>query len=178
MLPLFPCIVACGALLGVPLGLATVLPAALAGAVVSAFLGRTVLRERVLESVRGKPRWQAVIARFQERGFLLVILARCVPALPFGMQNCALGAIGIGSSEVFFGTLVGMLPAIGCGLYIGTTIGDVAQLQKGLDAGQFDGLRIALLLVGLVAIVTLLLWINRVARNTIQVSESAPDSMD
>lgn len=177
MLPLFPCIVACGVILGFVKGVMVVLPAALLGALISAFLGRTILREKVLESMKERPRWQAVIHRFQERGFTLVILARCVPALPFGVQNCALGAIGIPLFAVFLGTLVGMIPAIGTGLYIGNTIGDVGQLQDGLNQGQFDGLKTALLVLGLAAVTGLFWWINRIAKNALN-SENPAEKSD
>jgi uncharacterized membrane protein YdjX (TVP38/TMEM64 family) len=164
MLPLFPCIVACGVIFGFVPGVVVVMPAALLGALISAVMGRTVLREQVLESMKSRPRWQAVIHRFQERGFVLVILARCVPALPFGMQNCALGAIGISLSSVFLGTLVGMAPAISAGLYIGHTIGDVGQLQEGVHQGEFDVLKTALLVLGGLAIAALFWWTNRIMR--------------
>ena len=167
MLPLFPCIVACGLIFGFWMGAAVVFPAALLGAQISTIMGRTILRNQVLKSMEGRPRWTAVIDRFQERGFVLVILARCLPALPFGLQNSALGAIGISLSNVFWGTLVGMLPAIIGGLYIGHTIGEVGGMNGAMDQGQFGAFKTALLILGGLALATLFWWINRIIQDSV-----------
>ena len=55
------------------------------------------------------------------------------PVLPFGLQNYALGAVGVRMRDQFWGTLVGMQPALWVALYIGQTVSDVAQLGDTLE---------------------------------------------
>ncbi len=73
------------------------------------------------------PRVQPVLRVAKERGVLVVVGLRIVPAAPGTLTNLALGASGIRFPDFIVGTLVGMMP----GLIVVSLMGDriVAFLQ-------------------------------------------------
>lgn len=88
---------------------------------VGAWLGRDAIARNF------GPRVQAVLRVAKERGVLVVVGVRIVPAAPGTLTNLALGASGIRFPDFIVGTLVGMMP----GLIVMSLMGDriVAFLQ-------------------------------------------------
>jgi len=69
------------------------------------------------------PRIQPVLRVAKERGVLVVVGFRIVPAAPGTLTNLALGASGIRFQDFIFGTLIGMMP----GLIVVSLMGDRAM---------------------------------------------------
>lgn len=79
------------------------------------------------------PRIQPVLRVAKERGVLVVVGFRIVPAAPGTLTNLALGASGIRFADFIIGTLIGMMP----GLIVVSLMGDriMAFLQAPSLAG-------------------------------------------
>lgn len=97
-----------GALFGPWEGLLHLLGGALVSGTMSFILGRFLGKDAIT--------WQAsrkisqLLARFQAKGLLTVILVRLIPIAPFAVANMALGAVGIRYSHFAIGTSIGMFP--------------------------------------------------------------------
>ena len=80
------------------------------------------------------PRIQPVLRVARERGVLVVVGFRIVPAAPGTLTNLALGASGIRFPDFVFGTLIGMLP----GLIVVSLMGD--RIMAFLQAPTLGGI--------------------------------------
>ena len=172
MLPLFPIGVLTGMVYGAVTGIFILLPGALLASILATVMGRTFLKEPVLRLVTPHPGWSAVCEALSQNGLRAVVLNRMAPVLPFGLQNYALGAVGVRMRDQFWGTLVGMQPALWVALYIGQTVSDVAQLGDALE-GRMSTPQLVLLLVGCAAVCVLFVWLVRAAGRA---RDAQPDS--
>jgi uncharacterized membrane protein YdjX (TVP38/TMEM64 family) len=163
MLPMLPIGVLAGMAYGFTTGFLILLPTALASAVLATLLGRTVFRETVDRYVSRRPRWQAVCEAMSSQGIRAVMLNRLAPVLPFGLQNYALGAVGVSLKSQLFGTLIGMQPALWVALYLGAAVTDFAHAKAQFGMSMYSGPRVYLLIGGGVALLLLVLWLGRVA---------------
>ncbi len=105
-------------LAGWAFGFAAGFPLALATITVSSLLayaiGRGIARDRVLEVVREKPKWDAVyralLGQDSRRTLLVVMLLRIPPASPFAIANFVLAAGRVRLGPYTIGTLLGIAP--------------------------------------------------------------------
>jgi len=160
---MFPLSVFAGLVYGFEVGVLVLLPGAVLAAGLAGWLGGTWFRPAVLAFVDRRPTWRAVFTEVSEKGTRAVILNRLAPVLPFGVQNYALGAMGVRPKALVVGTLVGMQPAIWMALYLGVMVGDLSQAKAVIRDGGGE-LRLYLSVGGLVALAVLLVWLGRVAR--------------
>lgn len=168
MLPMFPIGVLAGMTYGLAGGLIVLVPGAVVGATLAGWLGSSIFREPVLTFVRSRPAWRAVCDELSDKGLRAVVLNRLAPVLPFGLQNYLLGAVGVKPLDHCLGTLIGMQPALLCALYLGTLASSLAEAQAQIGANALSGPRLYLLVAGGVAVVTLAVWLGRVARSALQ----------
>ena len=131
----------------------------------------------MLEFVEKKPAWHAVRSSLAGQGIRAVILNRLAPVMPFGLQNYALGAIGIKARQQFVGTILGMQPALCVALYIGSVTQSIAQAKTVLKQSIFEGPRFYLLVGAGVALITMVVWIGRIARKAIRI-QVTPSSFE
>jgi uncharacterized membrane protein YdjX (TVP38/TMEM64 family) len=111
-----------GLLFGPILGTAVTLAASIASAVLALLLARRVGAAGMAE-VSG-PRVEALSEALERHGVLAVIAQRLVPGLPDGPCNYAAGLLGIRSSQIALGTLIGSAPRAFSYTALGSTIGD------------------------------------------------------
>lgn len=97
-----------GVLFGLPVGLATVLVGAVAGAVGAFALSRGLGRSAVADV--GGARLARLDALLRRRGLLAMISVRLVPVLPFAALNYACGLTAIRLRDYAAGTFLGILP--------------------------------------------------------------------
>lgn len=173
MLPLFPIGILTGMVYGSLVGVLILLPGAVISSLVATLMGRSFLKAPVLRMVSQRPGWSAVCTALSENGLRAVILNRMAPVLPFGLQNYGLGAVGVRLKDQFWGTLIGMQPALWVALYIGQTLSDVAQLKATFDGGMGTP-QLVLLCVGCGALCLLFVWLVRVAARA-RDAHSAPE---
>jgi len=172
MLPMLPMGILAGMAYGMKSGFLILLPPALASALLATLLGRTILRGPVLGYVGRRPRWQAVCHAMSTQGTRAVMLNRLAPVLPFGLQNYALGAVGVTLKAQFLGTLIGMQPALWVALYLGSAVTSFAHAQAQFGMSMFQGPRVYLLMGGGVSLLLLVLWLGRVAQRAVLDPES------
>ena len=103
-----------GALLGFAVALASVLVAAIIGAVVAFLISRALGRDAVQGISNDRVR--DLDARVSEHGFGAVLLARLVPLIPFTTANYAFGLTSIPLAPYAAATAVGIIP--GTSIYV------------------------------------------------------------
>ena len=113
-------------------------------------LARYVGRERVEQLLRSRlsPFWQEKLKTLEGRsGFLLLVILRLIPAVPYNLINYAFGLTGMKFTSYLIGSAIGIIP----GTLAFINIGD-----KALDVTSPD-FWIAMGLLGLLLVVTSIL---------------------
>lgn len=127
-----------------------------------AFLaGRKGARRWVEQRVASNRRLKAIEKGLQEEAFLIVVLTRLSLIIPFNVLNYAYGVTSVKARTHFVATTVGMLPAVGLYVYLGTLARDLGQILSGEATPSDLGYWIAA--AGIAAIVVLTWAIHRTA---------------
>jgi uncharacterized membrane protein YdjX (TVP38/TMEM64 family) len=138
-------------------GVILVLPSAMAGALAGFFAARFLFREHVDRFVGERARLRAIDAAVEQHGFLVVLLLRLSPLLPFGAKSYLLGLSRTSMGAYAAGTAIGILPGSAAYIYLGsigrTVIGEWPQ----------EPVQWALLVAGIAATVLALFLIRRAA---------------
>jgi uncharacterized membrane protein YdjX (TVP38/TMEM64 family) len=101
----------------------------------SAFeIGRWVTRPWVQDKLANNQRMHAIEGALAEHAFVIVVLTRLSLIIPFNLLNYAYGASSVRSATYLVATAVGMLPAIGLYVYLGTVARDLGQILSGQAA--------------------------------------------
>lgn len=132
-----------------------------AGAQCAFLAGRLGARRWVEEKVAANPRIQAIEKGLKEEAFLIVALTRLSLVIPFNVLNYAYGVTSVTSRTHLLATALGMLPAVGLYVYLGTLARDIGQILSGEATPSELGYWIAA--AGVTAIVVLTWTIHRVA---------------
>jgi len=152
---------AAGFVFGLPLGVALVSAASVAGASCAFLVGRFLARQWVTEWVSRKRSFSALDRATQHDGFAIVILARLSPLFPFNLLNYGLGLTAVRFRDYLLASWMGMLPGTFLYVYIGTLAKDLTALTSGeIDGGSFGRI---LLIAGFVATLILTVLITRKA---------------
>lgn len=131
------------------------------GAQCAFLVGRRGARRLVEEKVATSTRMQAIEKGLQEEAFLIVALTRLSLVIPFNVLNYAYGVTSVTSRTHFIATTLGMLPAIGLYVYLGTLAHDIGQILSGEATPSDLGYWIAA--IGVTAIIVLTWAIHRTA---------------
>jgi uncharacterized membrane protein YdjX (TVP38/TMEM64 family) len=135
---------------------------AIAAGAQSAFLvGRMGARHWVEERVADNQRMQAIEKGLKEEAFLIVVLTRLSLVIPFNVLNYAYGITSVTARTHLVATTLGMLPAVGLYVYLGTLAHDLSQILSGEATPSDLGYWIAA--AGIAAIVVLTWVIHRTA---------------
>lgn len=119
-IPVFPLTASSGFLFGIIPGTLICLLCATTAASISFIIGRTLLREYVVETIlASNPKFQSFDRIIQRGGFKLMLLVRLSPIFPFAVSNYLYGASGIGFVPYFLGTVVGFMPGTFAYVYAG-----------------------------------------------------------
>lgn len=151
-----------GVLFGVLKGSVLVSLGSILGATGAFLLGRFAARKRVETYVAGSPRFDAIDRAVAREGWKIVALTRLSPVFPFNLLNYAFGLTQVSLRHYFLASWAGMLPGTVMYVYLGSLAGDLARLGAGRatrTAGEW-----VLYLVGLVATITVTLYVTRLAR--------------
>ena len=135
------------------------------GAQCAFLVGRMGARHWVEEKVAANPRIQAIEQGLQEEAFLIVALTRLSLVIPFNILNYAYGVTSVTTRTHFLATTLGMLPAVGLYVYLGTLARDIGQILSGEATPSDLGYWIAA--AGVTAIVVLTWAIHRVASRSL-----------
>lgn len=161
--------IAAGLLFGVA-GFPLVVVSATIGAVLAFLVSRHVARQRVVQLMQKRPVLRAIDKAIQEESWKAVALLRLNPLVPFNLQNYLFGVTEIGLWPYALATFFCIMPGSAMYVYLG--------IMGGLAAGESEisGFKIALLVVGFVAVVILIWLVGRKAKarlKSLGVEESA-----
>jgi uncharacterized membrane protein YdjX (TVP38/TMEM64 family) len=163
-----------GAIYGPWLGTALVSPASVLGATLAFLLGRSVFRESIEAKMSGNARFTALQGAIEKEGFKVITLVRLSPIFPFNVVNYAFGLTRVSLVKYVLGSFLGMLPGTLMYVYLGSAVGDIAQLSnEGVGDTGWQGQ--ALKWGGLAATIVVTVFITKVARRAL--ADAAPESM-
>ena len=92
------------------------------------YLGRRQV-EGLIEK-RLDPKWQARLAKLEGReGFVLLIVLRLIPAVPYNLINYSFGLTGMGYPAYILGSALGIIPGTFAFINIGDKAVDLASPQ-------------------------------------------------
>jgi uncharacterized membrane protein YdjX (TVP38/TMEM64 family) len=142
-----------GYLFGVVLGTITAWIGSTIGAAAAFIAARVLARELVLAGMSSNPKRQSTDQAIAEHGFMLTLLSRLTPLIPFNLTNYLLGLSGISLKQFVLGTWIGALPVTLMYVFLGTVVREVEE-TGGTDL-QIAGSRGALVVVAAVVILAL-----------------------
>jgi uncharacterized membrane protein YdjX (TVP38/TMEM64 family) len=144
------------------------------GASAAFFAGRSLARSWIEKRVAANPRFRAIDRAVAEQGFKIVLLARLSPAFPFNLLNYAFGVTRVSFRDYVLGSWIGMLPGTILYVYIGSTVGALADIV----AGKFEKspAQQIFFYVGLAATLAISLFITRIAKRAL--AEAVPVEAD
>lgn len=155
-----------GFVFGVVKGSVIVSIAATLGATCAFLVGRYLARGWVTKMIEGNPKFEAIDEAVAREGWKIVGLVRLSPVFPFNLLNYAFGLTKVRLRHYFFASWIGMLPGTVMYVYIGSLAGDLATLGAGgrtRTAAEW-----ALYILGLVATVTVTVYVTRLARKALE----------
>lgn len=112
--------IASGTIFGVFWGTVYTMIGALCGASLSFFIARFLGREWVLKLIRHKAQW--FDDGVEKQGFLIILIMRLVPLIPFDIISYGAGLSKIKYSDFMMGSMLGIIP----GVVIYVNLGDKA----------------------------------------------------
>jgi uncharacterized membrane protein YdjX (TVP38/TMEM64 family) len=166
---------AAGLLFGLPLGVALTSAGSALGASAAFAVGRFAARDWVAQRVVTRPRRHALVAATGSRGFLLVLLARLSPLIPYNVLNYALSVTSVRFRDYLLATWLGMLPATVLYVYTGSLAKGLAEPTTAAGAPSWAAY--SLLALGFVATAVLTLLLARHATRALReclAAESLP----
>lgn len=146
------------------------------GAALAFLAGRTIARRWIERRLAGNARFRAIDVAVGRNGFKIVLLARLSPVFPFNVLNYAFGLTGVSFRDYLLASWVGMLPGTILYVYLGSTIGALADVLGGQV--QRSPAQQILFYLGLTATVVMTVLITRVARRALDDSTRAPSRHD
>ncbi len=132
--------------------------------------GRTLARSGVESRLSHMPRFRALDRAVGEQGFLIVLLTRLSPLIPFTLLNYAFSLTRVRFRDYLLASWLGMIPGTLLYVYLGSLIGNVADLVAGkaTESEQGQGPRQALFYLGLAATLAATMVIGRIAQKTLR----------
>ena len=152
-----------GAVFGVSRGIAIVWISATLGASAAFLVGRYLVRAWVARTIAANPKLQALDATVTREGWMIVLLMRLSPVIPFNLLNYAFGATRVSLRDYALASAVGMLPGTMMYVYLGSVAGELAAGS----ARARTPLEWAFYGLGLAATVAVTVYLTRVARTSL-----------
>ncbi|WP_193197575.1 TVP38/TMEM64 family protein [Nostoc sp. MG11] len=155
-----------GVVFGVVWGSLYVLIGATLGATAAFLVGRYLARGWVARKIANNKKFAAIDQAVGKEGLKIVLLTRLSPIFPFNLLNYAFGITGVSLQDYFIGS-VGMIPGTIMYVYIGSLAGNLAMI--GTEAQPTNPtLQWAIRLIGLIATVTVTIYVTRIARKALE----------
>lgn len=164
-----------GVLFGLVRGSLYVFIAATLGATCAFLIGRYLTRPWVEHLLAERPKFRAISQAVAREGFKIVLLTRLSPIFPFNLLNYAFGVTQVSLRDYVLGS-VGMIPGTILYVYLGSLIGNLADLGRASATPSTPYLW-AVRLVGLLATFGVTIYITRLARQALQ-NSIADDVVD
>src|SRR5262249_5629033 len=114
------------------------------------------------------PRFRAIDAAVAEQGFKIVLLTRLSPVLPFNLLNYAFSLTRVSFRDYVLASWMGMLPGTMLYVYIGSTIGALADVVAGKVARS--PIQQVFFYAGLAATLAVVILVARIAKRALDVA--------
>lgn len=158
--------IAAGMLFGVTLGTLAAWSGAVLGASLAFLLGRHFARSRIERMTQGNKKFRAIDEAICKHGWKIIGLMRLSPLIPFNLSNYFYGITKVGFWPFALASAGGMLP--GTLFYASPGAAGMA----GLDEGEMllHPVKYGFFGIGLLATIGLIIWIGRIARESLRTS--------
>lgn len=153
-----------GFVFGLATGVLLVSIGSLAGAACAFLVARHCVRDWLAARISHLPRFRALDAATREDGFLIVLLARLSPLLPFNLMNYGLGITNVRFRDFVVASWIGMLPVTTLYVYVGSLAKNITELTSGMSQGHLGAI---LLVGGLAGTAVLTVVVTRKANRTL-----------
>jgi len=155
-----------GYLYGLMSGSLLALAALTIGGWAALLAGRFLVRDWARSKIRASRTLTALDRAVDERGFVVVALARASLVMPYNLFSYVMGATGIRARPYVLGTLVGMIPPAALYGYLGTLARSVEDIRSGRLEGELPG--VPLIVAGILVIVTVVVVLRRTASRVLR----------
>lgn len=136
------------------------------GACLAFLLGRYSFRRWVERKLEAYPNFKAVDAAISQKGWLIVLLLRLAPVMPFNILNYALALTQISFIHYVIATAVGMIPGTAMYVYFGIVANGLGQIGSA-QAGPNWTEKIIIYVVSGVLIIAVVVIITIIAKRAI-----------
>ena len=154
-----------GVVFGVVKGALIVSVSATLGATAAFLVGRYVAREAIERKIDSNPKFKAIDQAVAREGWKIVGLTRLSPMFPFNLLNYAFGVTRVSLRDYVLASWIGMIPGTVMYVYLGSLAGDLASIGSG-HASRTPA-EWMLYGVGLLATVTVTVYVTRIARGAL-----------
>lgn len=161
-----------GAIFGLVAGSVYVFVGATLGAIAAFLVGRYLARDWVIRQIAGKAKFAALDQAVALAGFKIVLLTRLSPVFPFNLLNYAFGVTGVSLKDYALAS-VGMIPGTLLYVYIGSLVGDLAQIGTAPTTVN-PWLQWGVRLVGFAATLAVTIYVTRLARQALALAVDDP----
>ena len=159
-----------GALFGVGVGSALVSVGATLGATAAFLVGRYLARDWVAQKIAGHTAFAAIDRAVADEGWKIVGLTRLSPAFPFALLNYAFGLTRVKLRDYVVASWIGMMPGTVMYVYLGSLAHAAGDRER--TPGEW-----ALLGIGLVATITVTIFVTRLARAALAKRTQGPSTV-
>ena len=150
-----------GAVFGVALGSVSVSISATLGATAAFLVGRYLARDAIARKIEKIEKFATIDRAVADEGWKIVLLTRLSPVFPFTLLNYAFGLTRVKLSHYVLASWLGMIPGTVMYVYIGSLVNvGAAHRQRTTGEWILDG-------IGLLATVTVTVFVTRLARRTL-----------
>lgn len=157
-----------GFLYGPVWGTLLVSPVSVVAATLAFLLGRTLLRDRISRTISRNSRFGAIDRAIGERGFLLVLLLRLSPIIPFNLLNYSLGLTPVRLRDYVSASFFGMLPGTALYVSLGSLVPNLTGLGQTSQYGDGGSASRMVYFIGVIATLLLVVLLGRIARRALQ----------
>src|SRR5437773_8915591 len=150
-----------GAVFGVALGSVCVSISATLGATAAFLVGRYLARDAIGRKIEKHEKFATIDRAVADEGWKIVLLTRLSPVFPFTLLNYAFGLTRVKLSQYVLASWIGMIPGTVMYVYLGSLV-NLGAGHRQRTTGEW-----ILYGVGLLATVTVTVFVTRLARNAL-----------
>lgn len=157
-----------GAIYGVVTGSILVSISSTIGSTAAFLGGRYLARNWVARKIQGNDKFAAIDDAVAREGWKIVGLTRLSPVFPFALLNYAYGLTKVRLRDYILASWLGMMPGTVMYVYLGSLAKSLSAVGADCPDCERSALQWTLYAVGLVATVTVTVFITRVARRALK----------
>ena len=150
-----------GAVFGVVLGSVCVSISATLGATAAFLVGRYLARDAIARKIEKNEKFATIDRAVADEGWKIVLLTRLSPVFPFTLLNYAFGLTRVKLWHYVLASWIGMIPGTVMYVYLGSLV-NLGAGHRQRTTGEW-----ILYGVGLLATVTVTVFVTRLARNAL-----------